>query len=190
MKRVFIVHGWEFSPSMNWYPWLKKELETKGFKVVVPTMPNTEAPDIKKWVAHLAKVVETPDENTYFIGHSIGCQTILRYLQTIETMVGGCVFVAPWVSLTAEALPTVEYRKIAKPWLETPLKYATIRTKTKAIVALFGDDDPYVPAENEKIFKEKLDATTRWWAGRGHFTEEEGIRQVPEVLKAVLSLAK
>ena len=29
MKRVFIVHGQGFNPKINWYPWLKKELESK-----------------------------------------------------------------------------------------------------------------------------------------------------------------
>lgn len=30
-KRVFIVHGWDGKPSGAWLPWLKKELEAKGF---------------------------------------------------------------------------------------------------------------------------------------------------------------
>ena len=48
-KRVFIVHGWDFNPKMNWYPWLKKELERKGFDVMVPEMPNTSEPEINAW---------------------------------------------------------------------------------------------------------------------------------------------
>src|SRR3989344_3577618 len=81
MKRVFIVHGWDFNPEVNWYPWLKKELEKKGFKVIVPEMPNTSEPKINAWVSYLKKVVGKLDEETYFIGHSIGCQTIMRFLE-------------------------------------------------------------------------------------------------------------
>ncbi len=190
MKRVFIVHGWEFSPNMHWYPWLKGAMEKKGFKVAVPAMPDTDAPDITKWVARLAKAVGTPDEDTYFVGHSIGAQTILRYLQTAKTKVGGCVFVAPWLTLTDEALPDATYRKIAKPWLTTPIKYATVRKRTRALIVLFADDDPYVSLENRTWFKEKLDATTKVFSGRGHFTADDGITKVPEVLKAVLDMAK
>ena len=31
-KRVFIVHGWDGYPEEVWFPWLKKELEAKGFE--------------------------------------------------------------------------------------------------------------------------------------------------------------
>jgi len=48
-KRLFIVHGWGFNPRMNGYPWVKKELEKKGFMVVIP--------EINAWVAHLKKGV-------------------------------------------------------------------------------------------------------------------------------------
>src|SRR3989344_1157111 len=83
MKRVFVIHRWSGGPEDDWRPWLKEELEAKGYEVVVPEMPETEHPQIGKWVAKIAEVVGMPDENTYFVGHSIGCQTIMRYLQTL-----------------------------------------------------------------------------------------------------------
>ena len=48
-KRLFIVHGWDFNPKMHWCSWIKKELEKKGFMVVIP--------EINAWVAHLKKGV-------------------------------------------------------------------------------------------------------------------------------------
>ena len=79
-KRVFIVHGWDGYPEEGWFPWLKKELEAKDFEVYVPQLPDAENPRIYKWVPKLAEIVGVPDEQTYFIGHSMGCQTIARYL--------------------------------------------------------------------------------------------------------------
>ena len=49
MKRVFIIHGWEGFPEEGWFPWLKNELEAKGFEVHVPNMPDSEHPRIQKW---------------------------------------------------------------------------------------------------------------------------------------------
>ena len=40
-KRVVIIHGWGGYPDEGWRPWLKHELETKGFLVLVPAMPDT-----------------------------------------------------------------------------------------------------------------------------------------------------
>ena len=98
MKRMFIVHRWDGTPKSDWYPWLKKELEKKGFKVEVPEMPNTSEPKINDWVAHLKKVVGKLDSKTYFIGHSIGCQAIMRFLEKEDYngKVGNIVFVAGW----------------------------------------------------------------------------------------------
>ena len=81
MKRVILVHGWGFNPTMNWYPWLKKELEKKGFEVIIPAMPNTNEPDINSWVFKLREFVGRDDGELILIGHSIGCQTIMRFLE-------------------------------------------------------------------------------------------------------------
>lgn len=50
-------------------------------EVVGNTMPAQTA-DAERYIRHLEELVgpEGPDEHTYFIGQSIGCQVILRYL--------------------------------------------------------------------------------------------------------------
>src|SRR3989338_6493172 len=90
-KRAFIIHGWDGYPDEGWFPWLKAELEKNGFQVHVPAMPESAEPKIETWVSHLSKAVGDVDENTYFVGHSIGCQTILRFLESLpaDKKVGG-----------------------------------------------------------------------------------------------------
>ncbi|MDP3875283.1 MAG: alpha/beta hydrolase, partial [bacterium] len=67
MKRVFIVHGWDGHPEEGWFPWLKEELEKKGFEVSVPVMPNPAEPKIETWIPFLSQLVGTPDVNTFFV---------------------------------------------------------------------------------------------------------------------------
>lgn len=86
MRRVVIVHCWEGYPKYCWYPQTKKELEEKGFKVEVPAMPETALPELKKWLLKLSKVIKKSDENLFLVGHSLGCITIMRYL---ESLTGG-----------------------------------------------------------------------------------------------------
>lgn len=50
MKNVYIIHGWEGSPKEYLHQWLKNQLEKRGFKVVVPKMPDPSAPRIKAWI--------------------------------------------------------------------------------------------------------------------------------------------
>lgn len=185
MKRVFIVHSWDGFPEEGWYPWLKKELESKGFVVQVPSMPNPDEPKIEEWASFLKNIVGKPNKETYFIGHSIGCQTILRYLESIQDniKIGGAVFVAGWFNLIN--LETEEERIIAKPWLETPIKLNKVLNHTKNIVAIFSDNDPFVPLSDSKIFKKKLKAKIIIESNRGHFSGSDGITKLPIVLESI-----
>lgn len=115
-KRIIIVHGWEGSPTSDWIGWAREAFWEKGYEVVTPMMPDTNRPVIEKWVSHLKSVVGAVDENTYFIGYSIGCQTVMRFLETLDTKVGGAIFVVGWFNLTNQS---EEEKEIAKPWIET-----------------------------------------------------------------------
>ena len=186
-KKVFIVHGWDGNPSEGWFPWLKTELETKGFQVHVPTMPNSAEPEIDAWVSHLSNVVGDVDEKTFFVGHSIGCQTILRYLERLpaDKKVGGAVFVAGWFTLMN--LKTDEEKEIAKPWLETPIDFEKIKQHTHKFFALFSDNDDCVPLENQGFFEKRLGAKTVLEHGKGHFSGGDGIKELSIVLETILS---
>ncbi|HLD02084.1 MAG TPA: alpha/beta hydrolase [Candidatus Nanoarchaeia archaeon] len=187
MKRVFIVHGWDFKPSFAWYPWLRRELERSGFEAHTLEMPNASTPKIDEWTGHLKKEVGNVDNDTYFIGHSIGCQTILRFLEKLSgnQIAGGAVFVSGWINL--ENLETDGERKIAKPWLETKISLEKAKKHCKRFSAIFSDDDPWVPMSDEKIFKEKLGAETFTEKGKEHFTK---MTQLPIALNRLLYFAK
>src|SRR3989344_8170634 len=109
MKTVYIIHGWAGSSKGNWFPWIKKELEKRNVRVFVFDMPDAKHPSIESWVKYLEDNVKDADENAYFIGHSVGCQTILRFLEKLHKhkKVGGCFLVAGWfniINLSSEEL--------------------------------------------------------------------------------------
>ena len=189
MKRVFIIHGWGGCPEEGWFPWLKKELEKRGFKVLIPQMPNAENPKIENWVPFLGKLVGKADEETFFVGHSIGCQAIMRYFETLpkNVKVGGVVFVAGWFNLIGLG---GEEKLIAKPWIETPISLAKVILHMKKFVAIFSDNDPFVPFSDSEIFREKLGAKIIVEKEKEHFSGEDGINELPSALKAVLELSK
>lgn len=192
MKRVFLVHGWEGSPENCWFPWLKRELEARGFEVYAPAMPDTDHPKIEPWVSTLKEQVGEPDEGTYLIGHSIGCQTIMRYLQGLpeDTRVGGVIFVAGWISLTPMATRDEKDKKIVEPWYNEPLYFDKIKQKTDNFVAIFSDDDPYVPQEkNVNTYKEKLGAKIIVESGKGHFSDDDGVTEIPIVLDEIVRMS-
>lgn len=181
-KRVYIIHGWGGSPNKNWIPWLKSELEKRGYKVFAPEMPDTDAPQIGAWVAHLSKIVGTPDKDTYFVGHSIGCQTVLRYLETVEQSVGGAIFVAGWFNL--ENLEDEESENIAEPWIKTPIHIAKIREALPKSVLLISDDDPFGAVEENKRKFSEITPHKVVLPHAGHIDKSEE----PAILSEFLSL--
>jgi len=183
-KRVFIIHGWGGSPDEPLYKWLKSELEKKSFEVVIPEMPDSEKPVIEAWVSKLEEIVEAPDKDMILVGHSIGCRTILRYLEKLYPIskVGGVVFIAPW--LTLSNLESEEEWRVADPWLNTPIKETDIIKHTSKITAIFSDNDPYVPSENIELFKKRFNAEIIIEHEKGHFIAKDGVEKLESALNA------
>jgi predicted alpha/beta hydrolase family esterase len=183
-KRAFIIHRWDANPNMDWYPWLKKELEKKGFKVEIPEMPNTSEPIIDSWVSHLKKIIGRLDEETYFIAHSIGCQAVMRFLEkeNYEGKIGKIIFVAGWFKL--DNLEGEEVKAIANPWINTPIEFNKVKSKLSDLTVFLSSNEPYgCIEENAKTFKEKLGAKVIIKKDKGHFTEDDGLKKLPEALK-------
>ncbi|MFQ5662173.1 MAG: RBBP9/YdeN family alpha/beta hydrolase [Candidatus Paceibacteria bacterium] len=190
-KRVFIIHGWNGQSDEGGFPWLQKELEERGFEVHAPQMPEPAYPKIDAWISHLKEQISIPDENTYLLGHSIGAQTILRYLESLEpnAKIGGAVFLAGWMHLTNEAYEDEGDIAIAKPWLETPIDWEKVKLHTDKFTAIFSDDDPFVPFSDSEIFADKLNAKIIVENNKGHFSGVDGIKELPIVLSAILEMS-
>ncbi len=192
-KRVFIVHGWDGYPEEGWFPWVKRELEAKGFTVVVPQLPDPAHPRIHDWVSTLANVVGTPDESTYFIGHSMGSQTIVRYLESLpeDTHVGGAVFVAGFFKHLTGLEDDPDTQATDRHWLSVPPDLQKVRSHLTKSVAIFSDDDPWVPLDNQDDFREKLGSAIIVEHAKGHFSgPRDKTTELPVVVQSLLHIAQ
>ncbi|PIN73588.1 hypothetical protein COV20_05180 [Candidatus Woesearchaeota archaeon CG10_big_fil_rev_8_21_14_0_10_45_16] len=182
-----MIHCWDGQPDYCWYPWLKRQLEANDFSVKVPAMPETEAPKQDLWVPKLRQVVGQSDEPLILIGHSIGCITILRYLETLpeDQNITGVILVAGFSdNLGFEEL---------KNYFQTPLDWEKIRSRCSRFIAIHSDNDPFVPLTHAEIFKKNLSAETVILHDRKHFSgpvdDEQSCLELPEVLQAVLRIS-
>ncbi len=141
-------------------------------------MPETEHPKIGPWVATLKKIVGQSRPDDIYIGHSIGCQAILRYLERLQEdqKVDKVILIAPWWFLTLDAN---EEQVDADPWLKTDVDFGKIKTKANKFVAVFSDNDPFVIFEkNREFFKENLNPEIVIKEKMGHFTESDGVKDL------------
>lgn len=189
MNKIYVVHCWEGTKDDGWYPWLDKKISDNENKVFRFNMPDTANPKIDSWVSELDKQVNQLDEHTFFVGHSIGCQTIMRYLEMKDTKkIGGILFVAPWLDLLPEAVSDEESYNTAIPWLSTPINFKKIKSIAPKITCIFSDDDYFVSLAQEKKFKELLGAKTLIVKEKGHISAEDGIEELEDIYNALFNI--
>ncbi|MDE1873495.1 MAG: serine hydrolase family protein [Candidatus Micrarchaeota archaeon] len=189
MPNVFIVHGWGGDSECDWIPWLKEELQKRGVNATAPDMPNTNVPKIEEWVPFLSTAAANADEHTYFVGHSIGCQTVVRYLAGLPEgkRVGGAVLVAGYRDIT-DQLSTPEEKEIMRPWKETPIDWEKAKAHAGSFTCIVSDDDPYVPVNEAREFGIALGANIIMDNGRGHFSDDDDVTALPSLLYALLNM--
>lgn len=186
-RRVFLIHGWEGYPEEGWRPWLKNKLEEEGFEVIIPAMPDTKTPTYDKWVPFLKNLVGTPDENSYFLGHSLGCITILRYLELLEEnqKIGGAVLIAGF----GHDLEYAEYKGELSSFFQKSVDWAEIKKHCPKFIIIHSNDDQWVPIKHAHLLKEKLGAQTILQTGMKHYSGDDGIIELPIALESILKLA-
>lgn len=184
MTRIYLIHGWGGTPSSEgWFGWLMKECKKRDIELIIPEMPNTDYPKVDEWVGKLKEIVKF-DEDVYFIGHSIGAQAIMRYLEGVseDVKVKGLVFVAGWMKIDEEILleEGEEELEIAKPWMEAPIDFDKIKNVAGKVLCLFSPNDPFKTLSNADLFKEKLNAEIVVKENEGHFNETQEIKEIME----------
>jgi len=188
MKRVIIIHCWEGYPNYCWYPKIKKDLEEKGFTVSVPEMPRTDLPKFSAWLQKLKETIGNPDEDLFLVGHSLGCITILKYLESLENdkKIGGAVLVAGFTD-------NLGFKEIAN-FFEEPVNLEKIKNRCKKFVAIHSDNDPYVSLKYGDEFKNKLNAELIIKHNMGHFSgeieNEESCTDLPDVVSSISAISE
>ena len=167
--------------------WFGKIGAETGFETTVLDMPNTNVPTIDAWLKHLDENVYYVDQDTYFIGHSIGCQAVLRYLEANKASpLGGCILVAPYLNYSGHE--EGEDKDIARPWIERPIDFSSIRKMSDKFVAILSDNDLEIALEKCKETLERgLHPKIIIEHGKGHFTRDDGVTDLPIVLEELKS---
>ncbi len=179
MSRVFIIHGYGGHPSGGWKPWAKKTLQEKGFAVTVPQMPDTNHPRKIAWVAEIAQAVGEPRPDDVFIGHSLGCIAVIRYLENLgnEHRVAKAIFVAGFYE---ELGP--EYDELLS-FLDEPVAWERVKAVCASFVVIHSDDDDAVPLQRGLDLAAKLGVEPDIRTGFGHFSDGDGVLELPLILQ-------
>ena len=177
MARVILAPRWGATDEDDWYPWLRREL---GEVSVARLLPNPGAPEIDACVIELERLVGD-DRDAVLVGHSVGCQIVLRYLDKQGHRMPHVLCVAGWFWID-EPWPTI------LPWIETPIDWARVRHAAGQVRVLLSDDDPFTSdyQSNAAAWRERLGAQVEIQPGARHFNRVEE----PFVLASLVQSAR
>ncbi len=74
---------------------------------------------------------------------------------------------------------------IAKPWVETPIDFAKVKVHINKAIAIFSDNDPFVPLTQKDLFERELGAEIIVEHAMRHFSMSDKIFSLPSALSAV-----
>ena len=183
MKRVLIMHGTAGNSQENWFPWLKVELEKKGYIVWVPNLPGSEHPSIHTYNKFILGHKQFNfNADTIIVGHSSGAVATLGLLQELPEntkinkvyLVGAFNGDLGWSEL--------------KNFYEKPFDFELIKTKANQFIFIHSDNDPYCPLEHAQFLAQQTDGELIVIPGQKHFsvsTMGEKYTEFPELLSKI-----
>jgi len=183
MTNIFIFHGYGADPSVNWFPWLKEELEKKGYKVFVPAFPDTDNPNREKWLRHFEQYKEHVNEDTIFVGHSLGAPFILNILEQLNKPIKASFLVSGFVGKLGPMFdPHVGSISIRD------FNWDKIKENCKKFVIFTSDNDPHVPLKKAEELNKKLPSELIIIKGGEHLNAGSGYFTFNELRDAILKV--
>jgi len=176
MKKALILEAWYNKPEDNWYPWLKKELEKKGYKVLVPDLPDqrTDHPSLAKQIKFIDDL-KFLDVETVVIGHSLGAVLGMRLGENHKFK--ELITVSGW-----DFNDLCEGHKL---FWKTMMDHKKIQKNVGKIYCIGSDNDPYYTKISFEDTAGRLGGKFIFIKGKGHFVKRDGVTKIPQILKLI-----
>ncbi len=187
---VLILHGWEDSSKSGFIPELEKFLREKGHNVVALDLPNTDTPNFNEWFDFAEKnIKENNLKNFSIVGHSMGGHLALKLAEKYKLK--KLVLVAPvgFEKKTSDYFLqfkdelSADGLNIFKNYQDRDLDAESVIKNVDSINFIFGENDPWITSEIRNFYSGKFKniAEMRIVPEKGHLSEDEGVKKVPEV---------
>lgn len=180
MKKAVILHAMEQTSSGHWYPWLKAQLESRGYRVWTPDLPDPAMPNNQK-VKDFLLQSDWDFNETLVIGHSSGSMQLLYLLQNLSSNVR--VETAVMVSSFSKPVPGMEKQHVGL--FEEPYDYEAIMRNAKNRIFVHGRDDPWCPLEGAEELARNTNSELVVVNNGGHFSTslDPKYTEFPELLR-------
>ena len=177
----FIIHGVYADPEANWFPWLKTELEKRGFEVIVPKFPTPLDQSLESWNRVFLNYENKINEETVLIGHSLGAAFILNYLEKIDKKIKAAILVAGFHKLFGS-----QYDEINKTFVDKQFDWEKIKSSCGKFIIFASDNDEYIPVEVGEELAKNLNAEFNVVHNGGHLNKNAGYDDFLLLLETII----
>lgn len=183
MSNIFIVHGTYGTPTENWIPWLRQQLERDGHEVIVPTFPTPENQSLPAWLDVFREYREQITTETVFVGHSLGASFLLSALEELDHPVRATFLVAGFASQLTREESAIQY--LFATFLEKEFDWSKIKANAGAVTVIHADNDPFIPFEKAGELARNLGTEITIVQGGGHFDMPAGYDRFDLLLERI-----
>lgn len=181
MKDYFIIHGSFGSPFVNWFPWLRKEIEDKNLVVYTPDFPTGVGyQNYTNWEKVLESYVNAGliNEDTVIYAHSIAPIFVCHFLVSHKIKVKRLVFVCGFNNYLGI---NEEYDNVNKSMYFDDV--GDVKQYSEEIICFYSKNDPYVKYEVEKEFADTIATKQVIIDDGGHLNAESGYTEFKQLLE-------
>lgn len=173
VKVIFIPGNGGCTTRDNWFPDVQKQLEGWGVKVIARDFPDSELARESFWIPFLENELKA-DENSILIGHSSGAIAALRYAETHKIF--GSILVGAYHSDLG-----MESERLSG-YFDRPWHWDKIQTNQRFIAIFASTDDPWIPIEEPRYLRDRLNPDYYEFTDQGHFGGDYFKPTFPEVV--------
>lgn len=180
MKTAFIIHGFNGDTVYTFGPWLKSELEKRGYNVIMPEFPIRSEATYLGWSSLLDNYIDYFNEDTIIVCHSIGNPFIIKYLSKRKLKAKLYISVAGFCKL----FTVPDRADLNKAFIDFQVDIDDINYCKSNIpfrYSLYSDNDHVIPFPILENFIEKLESNPVFIRGVGHMGNRDNIHDIPQI---------
>lgn len=170
MYDYVIVHASFGHPFEHWYSWLVNKLISDGKNVLCPQFPcGIDIQNYDNWASIFDAYRPYLDENTSYIGHSIGPAFILSYLTKNNLKAKDLYLVVPF----SGTINVPDYDYVNSSFMNSD-DWSSVINLTRKRLCYVSGTDPYVPNELSYNTIRLIDGDMHFVNDAGHFNTMAG----------------
>lgn len=181
MSNYFIIHGSFGSPFVNWFPYLRKEIENRELVCYTPDFPTGVGyQSYESWSNILEIYLKAGliNEDTVIYAHSIAPAFVCKFLINHNVKVKRLIFVCGFnnyfgINKDYDAVNESMYCD----------NISDVKNLVNEIICYYSKNDPYVKYDAEIEFADSVATKRIIIDDGGHLNSESGYAEFPELLE-------